>query len=231
MTVTFMAMLRGFRKPDGLLCHYPVFSIDENRFFPSHLMAVDEEFFSACFLKFAMACFNRRRAEQTNPLMSPIHAPPEMLKELPPCKFMIAQIDALRDQAIHMAVKILKNGGEAEITLMEDFIHGFCSMDLSHFGISECSRGTEMTASLFRKIFLQIEQRLYLSIQRNKFMPPQRFSDNEFNFSDREDRGSKPMASTASREAEQRKVEEAKEAIRRTIATRVFHHDYEESKE
>ena len=84
MTVTFMAILRGFRKPDGLLCHYPVFSIDENRFFPSHLLAVDEEFFSACFLKFAMACFNRRRAEQTNPLMSPIHAPQELIKQLPP---------------------------------------------------------------------------------------------------------------------------------------------------
>jgi acetyl esterase/lipase len=28
VAVTFLAILRGFRKPDGLLLYYPVFSID-----------------------------------------------------------------------------------------------------------------------------------------------------------------------------------------------------------
>ena len=125
MTVTFLSILRGFRKSDGVLCHYPVFSLDENRFFPSHLIAIDEEFITSCFLKFSMACFNRRRAEQVNPIMSPIHAPTSLIRQLPPCKFIVAQIDALRDQAFHMALRILKNGGKVQIVVMEEFIHGF----------------------------------------------------------------------------------------------------------
>ena len=97
MSVTILSILRGFRKPDAILCHYPVFSIDEKRFFPSTLLSVDEELLSSCFLKFALACFNREKADPCNPVMSPLHAPTEILKRLPICKFMVAQIDALRD--------------------------------------------------------------------------------------------------------------------------------------
>ena len=97
MTVTMLAVLRGFRKPDGILCHYPVFSIDQDRFFPSLLLSVDEELLSSVFMKFALACFNRRQASVINPIMSPIHAPTDLIRELPPCKFMVAQIDGLRD--------------------------------------------------------------------------------------------------------------------------------------
>ena len=62
--------------------------------------------------------------------MSPLHAPTEILKLLPPCKFMVAQIDALRDQSFHMAYRMLKNECDAEVIVMEDFIHGFCNMDM-----------------------------------------------------------------------------------------------------
>ena len=159
MTVTMLAVLRGFRKPDGILCHYPVFGIDENRFFPSLLLAVDEELLSSCFMKFALACFTRKGGSAVNPIMSPMHAPPDLIKELPPCKFMAAQIDGLRDQSFYMALKILKNGGQADIQVMQDFIHGFCNMDTNHFGINEYRRGTEITTSLFRQLFLEADEK------------------------------------------------------------------------
>lgn len=34
VAVAFLAVIRGFRKPDGILVHYPVFSVDP-RFYPS----------------------------------------------------------------------------------------------------------------------------------------------------------------------------------------------------
>lgn len=43
LSVTLLAMLRGFRLPDGIFVHYPVLTIDPLMFFPSHLIAVDEE--------------------------------------------------------------------------------------------------------------------------------------------------------------------------------------------
>jgi len=42
VSVTLLAILRGFRKPDALLVHYPVWSMDITRFFPSSLLTVDE---------------------------------------------------------------------------------------------------------------------------------------------------------------------------------------------
>ena len=159
MSVSMLAVLRGFRKPDGILTHYPVFGIDENRFFPSLLLSVDEELLSSCFLKFALACFNRKQANVVNPIMSPIHAPTDLIKELPVCKFMVAQNDGLRDQGIYMAHKILKNGGEADVLVMQDYMHGWCNMDVKGFGVTEYKRGTELTTSLFRKTYLQIDQK------------------------------------------------------------------------
>lgn len=50
MTVAMLAALRGFRQPDGILCHYPVFCVDEKRFFPSVLLSVDEDLLSSSFL-------------------------------------------------------------------------------------------------------------------------------------------------------------------------------------
>ena len=61
-------------------------------------------------------------------------------------------------------------------------------------------------------------------------MPPQKFIDNEFSHRDREDSEAEQTNSLESRRANTIEVEEAKELIRRTIAARVFHHNYEESK-
>jgi hormone-sensitive lipase len=46
LSTTLLAMVRGFRLPDALLVHYPVWCIDINRFFPSSLLALDEELLS-----------------------------------------------------------------------------------------------------------------------------------------------------------------------------------------
>ena len=85
--------------------------------------------------------------------MSPIHAPTSLIRQLPPCKFIVAQIDALRDQAFHMALKILKNGGQAQIIVMEEFIHGFQLFDIKKLGVSEFKNGTSITTKSFVKLF------------------------------------------------------------------------------
>ena len=56
-----------------------------------------------------------------------------------------------------MAHRMLKVGCDAEVIVMEDFIHGFCNMDMPNFGVSEYKRGTELTTSLFRQLFMSIE--------------------------------------------------------------------------
>merc|ERR1712018_178729 len=122
-------------RPDAIMCHYPVFSVDINRFFPSLLISLDEELLSAGFMMFALACFSRKGGNpDKSPIMSPIYAPNKIIQLLPPCHFMVAEIDGLRDQSYAMALRILKNQGQVNISHMKDYIHGFCNLDTNHVG-------------------------------------------------------------------------------------------------
>ena len=57
-SVSFLSCLRGFRKPDGVIMLYPVFSVG-TKFYPSTLLSLDEELLSTTFLKFVLACFTK----------------------------------------------------------------------------------------------------------------------------------------------------------------------------
>ena len=85
VSVAFVAMLRGFRLPDGIFSHYPVYVLDLMRFTPSMLMSIDEEVVNAAFLNFSRACFGRKGGNADRScIMSPLLAPNSMLLALPP---------------------------------------------------------------------------------------------------------------------------------------------------
>jgi hormone-sensitive lipase len=162
VTVAMLAALRGFKRPDGIFAHYPVFCIDENRFFPSVLMSVDEELLSSAFLEFALSCFTRKGGKKdSNPLLSPIYAPDALLKLLPRVMLMPCEVDPLRDQAFLFAHRLLQAGGRCKIYLMKDHVHGFNNIDQNYFGVNEFKRSTQLTESLFREMFLTIVRSKY----------------------------------------------------------------------
>lgn len=126
-------------------------------FFPSHLIACDEELLNQPFMYFSLGCFTRNGGRSDkNCLMSPLIAPDAMLRRMPPTKFMVAEVDSLRDHSFAMALKLLKLGVRSKVILMKDFIHGFNSMDTNMVGITEYRRGTNLTIEHFRKMFNHI---------------------------------------------------------------------------
>ena len=154
MSVVFMSMLRGFRIPDGIFCHYPAFMVDPLRFYPSLLLSCDEELLNQSFLKFALCCFTRKGGNPDKScVLSPLYAPDCMLRLIPPCKFMIAENDGLRDHSLAMAIRLLKLGNFCQVILMKDFVHGFKSLDANLVGIEEYRRGTNLTVEHFVKLF------------------------------------------------------------------------------
>jgi len=158
VSVTMLAMLRGFRIPDGIFCHYPVLTIDPLKFMPSHLLSLDEELLNPAFMTFCFSCFTRKGGNaDRNCIMSPIIAPNAMLRRLPLCKIMVAEVDALRDHAFEMAIRILRLGGRCKVIMMKDFIHGFNSMDTNIVGIAEFRRATNHTIEHFRTLFNHIK--------------------------------------------------------------------------
>ena len=89
---------------------------------------------------------------------------------------------------------------------MEDFIHGFCNMDMPNFGVAEYKRGTELTTSLFRQLFMSIEQAKSAKNANSQgaepkiLALPQTISDQEFN-----------VVESETQEAEQAEKEETKQ--------------------
>lgn len=60
VSVSMLAGIRGFRKPDGILSHYPVLSMDRKRFIPSQILTIDDillnQFFSSMFRNSFLRC-------------------------------------------------------------------------------------------------------------------------------------------------------------------------------
>lgn len=153
-SVTLLAMLRGFRLPDGLLTLYPVLSLNMNSFFPSNLMMSDDEVISTGFLIFCSSCVLRKGGNgDVNPVMSPIIAPDCMLRRIPPTHFLVCEIDGLRDQVYAMAIRMLKQGGRVHIHNFAEFVHGWCNMDTNGLtAINEFRRATNTVVAIFREL-------------------------------------------------------------------------------
>ena len=97
VAVSMLAILRGFRKPDGLIVHYPDFSVGP-KFYPSTLLCLDDELLSHTFLKFVLACFTRNGGNtETCPIISPMSACDGILNRLPKIVILASECDVLRD--------------------------------------------------------------------------------------------------------------------------------------
>ena len=136
-------MLRGFRLPDGVFAHYPVFSSEPTLFRPSQLLSIDDEVLSSAFIMFASACMLRNCDDiSNNCILSPIVAPDAMLKRIPPCRIMASENDCLRDESYEMALRILKLQGSCRLIIMKDYIHAFNNFDRNLKGVEEYRRAT-----------------------------------------------------------------------------------------
>lgn len=83
-SVSLLAALRGFRKPDGILMHYPVFTMDIFRFFPSSILALDDVLLNVGFTKAFRTSFLRNGGNpKESPVLSPLNAPAKLLNLLP----------------------------------------------------------------------------------------------------------------------------------------------------
>jgi acetyl esterase/lipase len=99
VSVALLAQLRGFRAPDSIFAHYPVFET-AMKFSPSLLLAIDEWLLSECFLSVVMGCFLRNGGNpDQNCICSPMLAPASMLNKLPRVYMTACEIDVLRDHS------------------------------------------------------------------------------------------------------------------------------------
>ncbi|KAM9384022.1 lipase, hormone-sensitive a isoform 2-T2 [Pholidichthys leucotaenia] len=87
-----------------------------------------------------------------NPFVSPLLAPSNMLKGLPPVHIVASALDALLDDSVMFAKKLRNMGQPVTLTVMEDLPHGFLSL-------SQLSKETEVASEIcmarIRDVFQQ----------------------------------------------------------------------------
>lgn len=96
VSVSMLAAVRGFRMPDGIMALYPVLTLDQQRFFPSSLLAIDDNLLSQPFMNMFHACMLRNRPNPS-PILSPLLASPKLLNLLPQMRMFACELDCLRD--------------------------------------------------------------------------------------------------------------------------------------
>jgi len=97
-SVTMLALLRGFRRPDGIFSHFPVYTLSNRFFNPSLLNRFDDDIVNLGSYYYMRGSFTRKGGDcERSVLVSPQVAPDEMLKRFPPCKIMAVEYDWLRD--------------------------------------------------------------------------------------------------------------------------------------
>ena len=142
ISVTLLAILRGFRKPDALVPIYPVLSMVNDHFYPSSLITLDCDLLHTAFVQAMRGCYLRNGGEQSI-ICSPINAPDCLLKKLPPVVMFVCEIDSLRDQEFHFADRLLNavddEPNRLQIFYLRDYIHG--SQSIRFLGIDEYERG------------------------------------------------------------------------------------------
>ena len=157
ISVTMLAILRGFRVPDAIMSSYPVLVIGKTVFKPSHLLALDEELLSQAFMQFALACLLRGNEESNindiNPVISPLIACDALLARFPPIEFLLAENDSLRDHTLEMSIRLMRLGVHTKVHMMREFIHGFHNLDVKIGGVNEYKRSTRHTCDMFRGLY------------------------------------------------------------------------------
>ncbi|XP_068189171.1 lipase, hormone-sensitive a isoform X2 [Antennarius striatus] len=87
-----------------------------------------------------------------NPFVSPLLAPANLLRGLPPVYIVASALDALLDDSVMFARKLRDMGQPVDLTVVQDLPHGFLSL-------SQLTRETEVASTIcveqIRKIFQQ----------------------------------------------------------------------------
>lgn len=76
-----------------------------------------------------------------NPFVSPLLAPDNLLRGLPPVHIVASALDALLDDSVMFAKRLTKIGQPVSLTVVEDLPHGFLSL-------SQLSRETQEASDI-----------------------------------------------------------------------------------
>lgn len=62
--------------------------------------------------------------DPTNPLISPIYAEDDIMRQIPKTRIIVGTKDVIYDDSLRLADRLIELGVDVKVTEFEDFIHG-----------------------------------------------------------------------------------------------------------
>lgn len=107
MAITYMAIKTKLRKPDQILLIYPALALTlEHNWNPSHIFTLEETILSPPLTKICLSSYCTEEESKTNMYASPMFAPDDILRELPPVKICCGDRDPLRDDTVRFLERL-----------------------------------------------------------------------------------------------------------------------------
>lgn len=136
--ITTLSIQKNVRVPDGIVLTYPAMDTNLKQFSPSLLLGFEDQFMSFSFLLFVLENFSKEPLKvEFNHVMSPKYIPDDVLAKFPPCRFITAGLDPLRDESIRLMVRLLKVGVNGKWIDFRYCYHGFINHHNTLFHLKE----------------------------------------------------------------------------------------------
>lgn len=139
LALCLKCMEKGIRLPTGLVLAYPAVNLDKSTFTPSLIYTLEDLLVPHTFLKLCLDSYiqDPHLDPSTDPFLSPLKAPEEWLKKLPPVRMIVGTRDPLHDDVLRLGEKMYRAGTDVRIVMFEGVPHGALNLDLK-FGVKEC---------------------------------------------------------------------------------------------
>ena len=131
LSLTYRALARRVRPPDGLLLVYPALSADPHRPTPSYLSGLKDPMLSAGLMELCVLSYLSEDSNPSvDPYLSPIQAPDQLLQQLPPVRLISGSKDPLLDDSWRLFDRLKRLSTDVKMSLFEGMPHGTLNMDL-----------------------------------------------------------------------------------------------------
>ena len=130
--VALKSVISGIRKPDEVVVSYPVLNV-KLAASPSRLMAMLDALLPMGLLECCLKAYTGNRpSSEYSPLMSPLIASDDLLKQFPPIRIVASEFDPLLDDSVVFIRKLRSMGLDATIDIAPKMPHGF--LNLAYLG-------------------------------------------------------------------------------------------------
>lgn len=124
--VTLLAIKNNVRVPDGLMLAYPALKMEVKTYSPSLVLALNDQILPYSVLKMIPGVYIPPEGKpEKDPLLSPLKATDDLLKQLPPVRLMVGERDPFHDDCLRFVDKLKRLERDVSMIIYKDMTHGF----------------------------------------------------------------------------------------------------------